>query len=237
MLPTRTLNLTMRRLALMTLAFWVSHVSLAQTPATSEEAKSVLRLSEVEQRQFVNSILDRGFPENEGDRFSLLLVNRSALVVPILESRLEQELERSPRSERFVELASAMIAYAGDEESLRAISKLIVIDEKSFGGLIARTFDNALNWRNPFTVAYRAFEIGDDAINRHTSAWSESALASDRMKRLWAEAMLDRYGRVPDPADWAQDPLASRLTNRSLEQLRASVLRYAVETRDKRERR
>src|SRR5258708_4319716 len=106
----------------MTPTFWVLQVCFSQTPVPNEGAKSVLRLSEAEQRQFVDSILDRGFPENDGDRFSVLLVNRSALVVPILESRVEHELRRSPRSERFLELASAMIAYAGDDESLLAIS-------------------------------------------------------------------------------------------------------------------
>src|SRR5580693_4238260 len=83
-------------------AFWILQVGFSQTPVANEDAKSVLRLSEAEQRQFVDSTLDRGFPENDGDRFSVLLVNRSALVVPILESRVEQELKRSPRSERFV---------------------------------------------------------------------------------------------------------------------------------------
>jgi hypothetical protein len=91
-------------------------VCFSQTPVPNEDAKSVLQLSELEQQQFVTSILDRDFPESDGDRFSLLLVNRSALVIPILESRIEQELKRSPRSERFVDLASSMIAYAGDEE-------------------------------------------------------------------------------------------------------------------------
>src|ERR1035441_1620768 len=65
--------------------------------AAPEPAKSVLLFSEAEQRQFVNSVLNAGFPEKEGDKFSLLLVNRSALVLPLLESR---EIGRASCRER-----------------------------------------------------------------------------------------------------------------------------------------
>lgn len=206
-------------------------------PPTREETKSVLQLSEAEQRQFVNSVLDGGFPQNQGDKFSLLLVNRSSLVIPIVEARLEQELKQPSRSERLIELASAMIAYAGDEQSLRAISKLIAIDESRFGRLVARTLDNAGNWQNPFTVVYRAFELGDDAVSRHTAAWADSALASDHMQRAWAEAMLDRYGKVPDDSELAKDPIATRLKDRASPELRQNILRLAAEAQSKRERR
>jgi len=209
-------------------------VAFSQAP-TREEAKSVLRLSETEQRQFVNSVLDGGFPENQGDRFSLLLVNRSGLVIPILEARVEQELKQPSRSERLVELASAMIAYAGDEQSLRAVSKLTAIDESRFGRLVARTLDNAGNWQNPFTVVYRAFELGDDAVSRHTAAWADSALASDHMRRAWAEAMLDRYGKVPGDSEWATDLIATRLKDRASPELRQSIVRLAIEAQRRRE--
>lgn len=212
------------------------HVIFAQAPSPNKDAKSVLHLSEAEQRRFVNLVLDAGFPENEGDRFSLLLVNRSALVVPILESRLEQELMELPRSGRLVELASAMIAYAGDEQALRAISKLLVVDQTRFGSLVGRTLDNAGNWRNPFTVAYRGLEMGDEAVSSHIAAWAESALASNRMQRAWAEAMLDRYGKVPSESEWTIDPIASRLKDRVSPNLRQNVLRFATEAQNKRER-
>jgi hypothetical protein len=204
--------------------------------AAPEAAKDVLLLSEAEQRQFVNSVLNAGFPEKEGDRFSLLLVNRSVLVLPLLESRIEQELKRSQHSERLIELACVMIAYAGNEESLRAIGNLIGLDEARFGPLVGRTFDNAGNWRNPFTVAYRGLELGNEAVSRHTVAWVASAVASDRMRRNWAEAMLDRYGKVPGDSEWATDPIVSRLEDRASPELRQSVGRFAAEVQRKRER-
>jgi hypothetical protein len=216
---------------------YVVRIAYPQSPATTEDAKSVLRLSEQEQREFVNTVMNAGFPDATGDRFSLLLVNRSALVVPMLESRVEQELKRSPRSEHFVEVASAMIAYAGDEESLRAISKLTSLDETKFGPLVGRTLDNAGNWRNPFTVAYQGLEIGNDVVSHQTATWAEMALASNRMQRAWAEAMLDRYGKAPVDSEWATDPIASRLKDRTSPELRQSVLRFATEVQTKRERR
>src|ERR1017187_8894041 len=170
-------------------------VCVAQTAKDAETVKSILQVSEAEQVEFVKSVLEQHFPENEGDRFSLLLVNRSALVVPLIESKIEAELGSSSRSERFIELASAMIAYAGDEPSVRAISKLIRIDESRFGPFIGRTLDNAGKWRNPFEVAYQALDLGDGTVTGYTTAWAEAALTSNRMQRTWAEAMLDKYGR------------------------------------------
>jgi hypothetical protein len=211
-------------------------VALPQPPTGNQDAKGVLRLSDTEQRLFVNSILDASFPEDEGDKFALLLVNRSAFVVPMLESRVEQELKQSPRSARLVELASAMIAYAGDEQSLRAVGKLIAIDENRFGPLVERTLDNAGNWRNPFDVAYRSLEMGDETISRHTATWADSALASNRMRRAWAEAMLERYGKVLGESEWSTDPIAARLKDGASPELRQSVLSFATEAQRERNR-
>jgi hypothetical protein len=213
----------------MMLMMGVSGVSLSQTPADDSRATSVLQLSETEQRQFVESVLNRGFPEDEGDRFAILLVNRSGTVVPILGLKVQQELKKSRPSERFIDLLSEMIAYAGCEESLDAITDLIRIDEDRFGQYIGRTLDNAIKWQNPFSLAYQAFEFGDAALTRHATAWSKSVLASDRLQRLWAKAMLDRYGNRPIESEWARDPIASRI-GASLD-LRDRVLKVVAELR------
>ena len=211
-------------------------VCVAQTSKDAETIKSILRVSDADQVAFAKSVLEQHFPENEGDKFSLLLVNRSALVVPLIESRIESELGSDSRSERFIDLASAMIAYAGDEHSLRAIRKLIGIDERRFGTFIGRTLDNAGKWGNPFGVAYQALELGDETVARYATAWAEAALLSNRMQRTWAEAMLDRYGKVPGDSEWATDPIASRLKDRASPELRQSVVRFATEAQSKRER-
>jgi len=49
---------------------------------------------------------------------------------------------------------------------------------------------------------------------------AESALASNRMQRSWAEAMLDRYLTAPDESVWVTDPIASRLKDQASPELR-----------------
>jgi hypothetical protein len=211
-------------------------VCAAQTARDAESVKGILQMSEPEQVEFAKSVLEQHFPENEGDRFSLLLVNRSALVVPLIEAKIEAELGSATRSERFIDLAAAMIAYAGDEQSVRAVSKLIRIDEKRFGPLVGRTLDNAGKWHNPFGAAYQALDLGDGTVTGYTIAWAETALTSNRMQRTWAEAMVVRYGKVPDESVWATDVIASRLKDRASPELRQSVQRFATEAQKKREK-
>jgi hypothetical protein len=212
-------------------------VCAAQTARDAESVKGILQMSEAEQVEFAKSVLEQHFPENEGDRFSLLLVNRSALVVPLIEAKIEAELASAKRSERFIDLAAAMIAYVGDEQSVRAVSKLIRIDERRFGPLVGRTLDNAGKWHNPFGAAYQALDLGDGTVPGYTIAWAETALTSNRMQRMWAEAMLVRYGKVPGDDEWAVDPIASRLSDRASPELRRTVLSLAEDAQRKRERR
>ena len=237
-MPTRSwFNSHSRRILLVVIcAASLLQVCVAQSAKDAETVKSILQVSEAEQLAFAKSVLEQHFPENEGDRFSLLLVNHSALVVPLIESKIEAELRSASRSEQFIDLASAMIAYAGDEHSVRAISKLIRIDERRFGTFIGRTLDNAGKWGNPFGVVYQTLDLGDGTVGGYTTAWAEAALLSNRMQRTWAEAMIVRYGKVPDESVWATDPIASRLKDQASPELRQSVLRFAAKAQEKREK-
>jgi hypothetical protein len=205
----------------------------AQVPS----ARTILDTSEAEQMKFVNETIAAGFPGDRADQMTMLIINRSAVTLPLIAGKLEEALKSTSTPKSFVDTASEMIAYAGDEQSLRALSKLISFDERRFGWLIGRTLDNAGNWRNPFTVAYRGLEMGDEAVSRYTAAWAEAVLTSERMQRVWADAMLDRYGKVvPSETEWAQDPIASRLKDRASPELRQSVVRFAAEAQSKRQR-
>jgi hypothetical protein len=237
-MPTRSwFNFDSRRIPLAAIcAASLLQVCVAQTAKDAETVKSILRASEAEQAAFTKSVLEQHFPEKEGDRFSLLLVNRSALVVPLIESKIEAELGSASPAEQFIDLASAMIAYAGDEHAVRAISKLIRVDERRFVTFIGRTLDNAVKWGNPFGVVYQALDLGDSTVTGHTTAWAEAALTSNRMQRTWAEAMVVKYGKVPDESVWATDPIASRLKGRASPELRQSVLRFAAEAQKQREK-
>ena len=215
------------------LLFFAVGVIRSQVPP----AREILALSEAEQTKFVNATAEAGFPADRADQMTMLIINRSGLVLPQLERRVEVELRSESPSNDLIATATEMIAYAGDEQALREIGKLMAIDYDRFGRLVGRTLDNALHFRNPFTVAYRGLELGNEAVSRHTVAWVESALASGRMQRTWAEAMLDRYGKVPGDSEFATDPIASRLKDRASPELRRTVLSMAEDAKRKRERR
>jgi hypothetical protein len=200
-------------------------------------ARTILDLGESEQIAFINKTIELGFPENRADQMTMLIINRSAIALPLIEARLEKALKSTSPPKGFVDTASEMIAYAGDEQALRAIAKLVHVDEDRFGPLVGRTLDNAGNWRNPFTVAYKGVELGDEGVAHRVTAWVETALASNRMQRAWAEAMLERYGIVPDESVWATDAIASRLTNQTSPELRQSVQRFVAEAQTKRGKR
>jgi len=185
-----------------------------QTPSEMTSARSILHWSTGDQTEFINATIDQGFPESRADQMTMLIINRSELTIPLILAKLEAALSTDSDSAPFVATAVEMIAYAGDEEALRAIGRLIRIDEKRFGRLVGRTLDNAANWRNPFTLAYRAFDLADATVSRHVAQWTEQTLKDAGPKRLWAKAMLERYGRVPDESEWAKDPIASRLKDR-----------------------
>jgi hypothetical protein len=155
----------------------------------------------------------------------------------LIEAKIEEVLKLQSPPQRFIAIATEMIAYSGDEQALQAVAKRMAVDEERFGPLVGRTLTHSANWRNPFTVAYRGLEMGDEAVSRYTLAWAESALASNRIQRAWAEAMLDRYGKVPGESEWVRDPIASRLKNGASPELRQSVLRLAADAKRKREQR
>lgn len=198
-------------------------------------ARTVLDLSQSEQIAFINRTLDLGLPEDRADQMTMLIINRSAVTLPLIEARLEQAVKSPSTSKSFIDTAIEMVAYSGDDEAIRAAGKLLALDEKRFGSLVGRTLDNAGNWRNPFTVAYRGLEIGDEAVSRRIAAWAESALASAHMQRAWAESLVDRYGKVPGESEWAKDPLFSRLKDRPSLDLRQSVARLAPDAQRKRQ--
>jgi len=213
----------------------LSSISEPRLVFGQESARKILDMNEPDQIDFIISTMDQGFPQDRADQMTMLIINRSALTLPLIAARLEMVLKSPSASTNFVDIASEMVAYAGDEQALRVVRKLIAIDEQRFGRLVARTLTNSTNWRNPFTLAYFAFGIGNDDVTRRTVAWSESALSSDRMRQLWAEAMLDRYGKAPGQPEWAQDPLASRMRVQHASELRDRVTSFAADALAKRQ--
>ena len=99
-MPTRSCsNFQSRRIPLAVIcAASLFSVCVAQTAKEAETVKGILQVSEAAQIAFAKSVLEQHFPENEGDRFSFLLVNRSELVVPLIESKIGSERESDGRA-------------------------------------------------------------------------------------------------------------------------------------------
>ena len=206
---------------------------LVLTRAQIPQARMIVELTEAEQTKFVNETIAAGFPDDRADQMTMLVLNRSAIVLPLLERRVEDELRSQVPSKELIGTATEMIAYAGDEQALREATKLIAIDGAKFGRLVERTLDNALDFRNPFMVAYRGLNIGSEATSERIGEWADARLGAPKMQRLFAEAMLERYERIPNETAWSNDPVVSRLKSRTLAGLRQRVVDLAAASGDK----
>jgi hypothetical protein len=209
--------------------------------------RTVLALSDAEQVAFVNSYLNSGqsMPNVEGEALNSLAASRSALVLPIIERKIEEVLKSANPEECFTSTGvdpqmavSAMalaITYAGDEQSLKQISKLLKLDEKLFGGLIPGTLSHAINLPgNPFLLAYKGFDLGNPAVDSRIAEWAQGILAQPSfdmpgsIRVRWAEALVERYGAVPVEAEWINDPIVSRLTPALAQTLHGPMYRLAT---------
>jgi hypothetical protein len=229
---------------------WIALMGAPPSLAQDSAARRLLQASEAQQIAFVKSALDRGMPPDLGDQMSLVLLNRSSLVVPLLEEKIEQVLksddprecftDKSVDPHKFVDLVALGIANVGDDEALKQVAKLSHLDEKRFGSLVGATLIHAKNWHNPFTVGYHGLAMGDPAVSQRIEAWVQSQLGSAEeytaadAKRRWAEAMVDKYGGAPTEAQWASDPIVAGLKPSLAESLHNDVIRMAVDALAKR---
>jgi hypothetical protein len=162
--------------------------------------------------------------------------------------------------QRFIFAAAITISETGGEAALKEVAKLIKLDEQRFGMLVANTLDHSVSYsksHNPFKVAYSGLALRDPAIDQRILTWAESHLSIDpeerakseaaargfgptppplaeKMKHLWAEAILDHYGGIPTGEQWARDPIAWGLKSPLAESLRQEVFRLALEAVEKR---
>lgn len=226
----------------------------AQSTSTQESyVDRINRMSEPEQTVLVKWVLDHGLPQGQQlSALHVLIVTRSSLALPLMESKIEEVLKSPSPKDCFTNKEVdpqwvvfelwAMMAQAGDVQALREASKLLKIDEKRFDRMVSNTMSAAINRGNPFTVAYQGLDIGDPAVDKRIMAFAEEMLAKPQvdtpisMKRRWAEALLDRYGAVPAQTQWIKDPIASRLKPEVAKSLNQEVIRLAAEELAKRSR-
>src|SRR5581483_2354820 len=129
--------------------------------------------------------LERGLPPESMAALALLAQNRSALILPLIESKLEQVLTspdavglfagRTVDTQSFTAAAVSIIAEAADEAALRAASRLSRI--RDFSGLVTAILFKADTRENAFRLAYRGLALGDPRLERGILAWAEQVLA------------------------------------------------------------
>jgi hypothetical protein len=229
------------------LALAVAILSFAQGAPQENTPERLSRMSDAEQVAMAKSLLDRGLPSDgdQGAGLGDLALGRSALILPLIEAKLEDALKASNPLDGFTDKTAnpeaiimylwEIIAAAGDKQSLLEASKLLKLDEKRFDRMVLQTMYAAYNRRNAFTVAYRGFDLGDPAIDKRLIEWASEHLGNDVRKlsnpiydnvpgarHEWAEALVERYGAAPSQTQWMKDPIASRLKPE------LSVLEYHV---------
>jgi hypothetical protein len=185
-----------------------------------------LKMSSAEAIGYTNTAFDHGMPTGLTEGLPVLARSQSAEVLPVLERRIEEVLkspnpldlftDKAAEPRRAIDLAASTIAYACDDNALKALAKLIAIDDQRFGWLVGQTLDCGAG-RSFFPVAYAAFSFDNTVLNRKMAEWIERQFADKHdlrqgeLKHWWAEAMADRYGNTPPEVQWITDPIATRL--------------------------
>jgi len=216
--------------------------ALAQAP--SSEVARLLKLSDAEQKAYVNSAFDHGLPQASVDSVTSLIRARSAVLAPVLGDRIVEALKsKSPIdcfTDKTVEPAAAImaaasaIAYAADANALKELARFLAIDDRKFGWLVGYALSDGGS-RNFFPVAYKGYEIASAPLEARMTTWIEKQLQEDytlnepKLPTWWAAAMVERLGHAPGPADWADDPIVKKLKPEVTQPIRADVLKIAAE--------
>lgn len=229
-------------------------VSPLQRTVPEDPGLFALRLSDSEMVALVKSSLDEGLlsPRSSGATIRLAAA-RSALVVPLIEAKIEQVLKSPKPSEcfpdasvdpqSFVDHATVLIwQEAHDENALKAIGELLKLDEKRFDRMVSMTLNQARSPNlNEFALAYRGLDLSNRALGVRIVRWAEERVAHEEhphvpgsSRNLWAEAMVDRYGGVPTPEQWGSDPMVAGMKPDTVKALRDDMYRQMEDIWDKR---
>jgi hypothetical protein len=226
---------------LFSVAFVLCAVDLAAAPLdrpSDTQQASVGRSEQQDVRARLSIVLDRDYSNQPADELLMLAIQYSDLAVPELKRRL---IANSPQSRKALAGNTAIhadaLAYVANGLAVDALCDLCSENADLFCPYLERSLDYAEGRSNPFTLAYRAIAKPGAVVQDTVIQWVNSMIGFPHFRQRLAEAMLDKYGRVPDESVWATDPIASRLKDRASPELRQSVVRLATEAQSKREKR
>ena len=211
-----------------------------------------LALGATEQIELAKSLLNNCMREEKLDVMNVLVRNRSSLVLPMIEDKIEEILKSDNPLDSFqdksvdpvacVQLYAQLIAEAADEQALREARKLINLDSYRFHLIVPTVMEYAKANGNPVPLVYRGSGMGDSVITDLLIKWVAQEFGSSSSEdprrttvafRL-AEAMVDRYGSAPTPKQWADDPIVARLNPALVGSLHEEIIRLAHEVVERR---
>lgn len=200
-----------------------------ERPQTSEDATTI--------RSRIADALNRRLLSEDRDELYILAIQHSKIMVSELVSRMEAQLADGASDGKLVARLSDILAYAGDETAVDALSRLCAQHQAPFGYYIERTLDYAGSRRNPYTLAYYTLEKGNAEVVPYVMSWVRASLPVPHFRRAWARALFDRYKGIPPESDLPKDPIVSRLSDGLPPEVRnelVAVARDAAKSDDRR---
>ena len=240
---------TTKVLAIFTLAAATGMAQQSAGLTMDKEAAHLLKLSEAEQKAYVNSAFDHGLPQATVNTVTTLIRERSATLAPVLGDRVVEALKSPKPIDCFVDktvdpqasimAAASAIAYAADENALKELAKILAVDDRRFGWLIGYALSDGGS-RNFFPVAYKGLEIRSAPLEAKMIAWIDKQIQDDpdaadsQLKTWWADALVERLGHAASATDWANDPLVKKIKPELAQLERDPVLQLSAQEAQRR---
>lgn len=134
------------------------------------------------------------------------------IAVPMLRDSLRAFGRRREKElDRRTEIQADALAYIGDELAIDATAELCVDSPMLFCAYLERTLDYAEGRVNPFVLAYHALESNQPNVRGAVLRWVRSVLGFPHFQQRLAEAVVLKYGRIPETSELLRDPLLSKI--------------------------
>jgi hypothetical protein len=223
-------------------AFVLCTVDLAAAPQDHPSATQQTNGNNEPEQQDVRTgfsiVLDRDYSHQSADELLTFAIQHSDVAVPELKRRLIAYSQQSRKTlVGNAAIHADALAYVANALAVDALCDLCARNADLFCPYLERSLDYAEGRLNPFTLAFRAIAKPEAVVQGATIHWADSMIGFPHFRQRLAEAMLERYGKVPGDSEWATDPIASRLKDRASPELRQSVVRLAEDAQRRREHR
>lgn len=183
-------------------------------------------VSDSETRDYVQVAIALGLPSEEQDILAFLALNKSYIVVPAIKQRIGKLMKEQRASGELFHKLADILAYAGNEDALQALSELGNNSPSIYGEVVERVFDYSSSRQNPFDLVYRALAFNSPLLDRSAASWVTKRISYKGAIEQWHAAMAHREGAVSEQT-LAVDPLLRLLSADSSVRAREGLLEEA----------